>query len=173
VATCERHEEPILKSKKPLTISFNEEPREIKANTRVDWASQAFGARVVHATNEHYGPAAQVISPFSPLHMFDGLESARSRKLGHYEEVIIEFAKAIEIREIIFDFSFFVNNNPRELKILALENNSWVTIEEKVFAKPFAGSFLKLPSQKKGLFTQLKVQTIPDGGINRIHVYST
>ena len=64
---------------------------------------QAFGGKIVRSSNEHYGPAAQVISPFAPINMFDGLESARSRKAGNHEEVDIAFAKSTSIDSIECD----------------------------------------------------------------------
>jgi allantoicase/malate synthase/2-oxo-4-hydroxy-4-carboxy--5-ureidoimidazoline (OHCU) decarboxylase len=141
---------------------------------RVDLASSAWGAKILRASNEHYGPAAQVISPYPPLNMFDGLESARSREKGHSEEVVIELARAGTIDEIEIDFTYFVNNNPYEIQIEGLPESSteWQILIAKTFAKPFAGNQIRFALAGDVRWSQLKVTTFPDGGMNRIHVWT-
>ena len=167
----------IPKTHKPLSLKYEVAAPKIERNLAeikpINLVGLAFGAQLIKATNEHYGPAIQVISPFPAIHMFDGLESARSRQQGHSEEVIIGMAKISSIAKIILDFKFFINNNPREVKIEALtENNEWKTLVETDNVKAFAGHkkvYTLKPSEK---FKQLKLITLPDGGINRIEVYS-
>ncbi|NBU42187.1 MAG: hypothetical protein EBS51_15595, partial [Planctomycetia bacterium] len=109
-----------------------------------DLASAAFGAKVVEASNQHYGPAVQVISPWPPLHMFDGLESARSREPGHSEHVTIALARPARIGRIAIDFTHFVNNNPRELVVEGHAAGSWVTLVPRGHARaPHAGEGLR------------------------------
>ncbi|MGE3975257.1 MAG: serine hydrolase [Bdellovibrionales bacterium] len=171
-----RFSDVIPKTLKPLTISYSPTSEEITENYRrvkfdIDYASLAFGGSVVSATNEHYGPAAQVISPFPPINMFDGLESARSRTRGHNEEVVVKLGKEIKIERIVLDFQFFVNNNPLQVSIEALQNGKWKEIVKKTTVKAFAANkkeFLIHDSEKS---EQIKVRIYPDGGINRIHVY--
>ncbi len=122
----------------------------------------------VKATNEHYGPARQVISPYPALHMFDGLESARSRDLGHFEVAEIKFYQAKIISRIEFDFQFFVNNNPREISLEVKTESGWHKIKERFFVKPFAGKKWLCPLSEETKVEAIKVFTFPDGGINRI-----
>ncbi len=94
--------ESVPKTLKPLAPKFIASAESIKlrwatiddmmqTNPRkhflVDVASAAMGGSITRASNEHYGPAVQILSPFPPLSMFDGLESARSRMVGHFEDV--------------------------------------------------------------------------------------
>ena len=72
---------------KPSEIEIKNNLMQIKTGEELNLASLAYGAKLIKASNEHYGPAIQVISPFSPINMFDGLESARSRIKDHFEEV--------------------------------------------------------------------------------------
>lgn len=171
-----RYLRSIPKSKKPLTISYHEDANDIHKNflkaLKVDLASAAFGAKLISASNEHYGPAAQVISPFKPLHMFDGLESARSRDRGHNEEVVIGLAKAQILKRIELDFSYFVNNNPKEIQIEGFTTEGqWEILFGRKSVKEFAGNILEISVLSKSIFEQVKVKTFPDGGINRIHVF--
>lgn len=175
----ERFPDIIPKTRKPLTVPFkpltaSEIARNVqraqKAGRPIDYASAAFGGSLVAATNEHYGPAVQVISPFPPIHMFDGLESARSRKPGHFEEVIIRLGAEITLGTIIMDFKFFVNNNPRSVTIFAKQNNDWVILRESLDVKAFAGNQMAVRLNSTISTQELKFRTTPDGGINRIHV---
>jgi malate synthase len=163
--------------KKPLSIPYNPESDLTKLNwsrlnkgDEVNLSSMAFGARVLKASNEHYGPAVQVISPFAPMNMFDGLESARSRKAGHSEEVIVELARPDKIKRIEMDFTYFVNNNPLFVSVHALSKGEWVTLIAKNKVKAFAGSTKIFNLADNRIFEQVRVVTYPDGGMNRLRV---
>jgi allantoicase/CubicO group peptidase (beta-lactamase class C family) len=175
-----RFQDEIPKTKKPLTIPYNapsedEVARNMakarRAGKPIDFASAAFGATLVAATNEHYGPAIQVISPFPAIHMFDGLESARSRNSGHFEEVIIRLGAEINLGTVILDFKYFVNNNPRSVSIFALQGDQWIVLKDNVDVKAFAGNQMALKFDGQQRVHDLKIRTTPDGGINRIHAF--
>jgi malate synthase/allantoicase/CubicO group peptidase (beta-lactamase class C family) len=174
---CERFSDGIPKVKKPLSIPYAPTATEIVENSssvdqkEADYASAAFGAKVVGATNEHYGPAAQVISPLPPLNMFDGLESARSRVEGHFDEVTIKFEKMITPRKVILDFKYFVNNNPKAVEILLKTSGGWITVAGPNYVKPFAANQKEIILQKTIETDHIRIRTLPDGGINRVHVY--
>ncbi len=149
-----RYSDAIPKAKKPLTIPFA-------------------GSRVVHASNEHYGPAAQVISPFPPIHMFDGLESARSRVPGHHEEVTIALEHSARIKKVELDFTFFVNNNPVEVALWGRTPTGWIDLSGgRVPVKAFAGNRKIIPVNYAGEISEIRLETWPDGGVNRIRVFS-
>ncbi|MBC7429934.1 MAG: hypothetical protein H7336_15070, partial [Bacteriovorax sp.] len=114
----------------------------------------------------------QIISPFGPMHMFDGFESARSREKGHCEEVLIQLAKSIAVNRIEMDFSYFVNNNPFEISIQGLSNNEWITIVEKTNVKAFAGIKREFKISNDRKYEQIKVIAHPDGGVNRVRVFA-
>ena len=128
------------------------------------------GARVLKATDEHYAPAINVLSPIPPLNMFDGLESKRSRDPKHFEELIIELDNAQQINNITFDFTYFVNNNPKELSVWAKMNNEWKVLTNKFYCKPYYGNTLKLSYGGDITAQELKFNFFPDGGVNRIKI---
>jgi allantoicase len=141
----------------------------LKPGSEVDVASSAFGGKIVKATNEHYGPAVQVISPFPPLHMFDGMESARSRAPGHFEEVIIGLGKPSRLNRLELDFTYFVNNNPLEVSIHGLAaDGAWIPLVEKTNVKGYAANKIVFDIKNSSVLSQLKVTAHPDGGINRV-----
>ncbi len=175
VAQSEKFADEIAKTTKPLAAPYFPDQIEIKKNwdslkkgDEFDVANLAFGGKILYASNEHYGPAIQTISPFSPMHMFDGFESARSRVPGHFEKLIIQLAKAVVIHRVELDFCFFINNNPQEISIEGLHNNEWVSLVERTSVKAFAGNkkFFKISNSQT--FEQLKILVYPDGGINRV-----
>ncbi|MNL25242.1 allantoicase [compost metagenome] len=144
----------------------------LEPGAEVDVASSAYGGKIVKATNEHYGPAVQVISPYPPLHMFDGMESARSRAPGHFEEVIIGLGKPSRLNRLELDFTYFVNNNPLELSIHGLTGDKWIPLVEKMNVKGYAANKIVFEVTEKSILSQLKVTAHPDGGINRVKAFT-
>lgn len=175
-AVSQRYPLEIPKPQKPLPIFYEPSVSEINKNKMkapfVNGASAALGAKIIRATNEHYGPARQIISPFPPVHMFDGLESARSRQSGHYEEVEIQLSEPMVLSAIELDFQFFINNNPREVSIFGWHEDQWMPLFENFFTKPFAGTccLLRLPKNSIQV-SSLLLRTFPDGGVNRIRIF--
>jgi allantoicase/malate synthase/CubicO group peptidase (beta-lactamase class C family) len=172
-------DEKIPATKKPLTIFYQPSTQDIENNwkrfktgDKVNIASLALGAKLLKATNEHYGPAIQVLSPFPAINMFDGLESARSREPGHSEEVIISLAKTSSIDSIEMDFTYFVNNNPMFVSVEAKLNGEWTEIISKTKVKAFAGNKKIFKINSKSAISDLKVITYPDGGMNRLKVWA-
>jgi allantoicase len=103
--------------------------------------------------------------------MFDGLESARSRVEGHFDEVTIKFEKMITPRKVILDFKYFVNNNPKAVEILLKTSGGWITVAGPNYVKPFAANQKEIILQKSVKTDHISIRTLPDGGINRVHVY--
>lgn len=179
-----RFGEAIPKTRKPMTLPFQTTPDDVARTIArvaaagrgdtIDWASAAFGGEMLGATNEHYGPAVQVISPYPPLHMFDGLESARSREPGHYEEARIRLGKPVNIGRIELDFHYFVNNNPRDVEILAAmgPDGEWIPVVPRTWVKPFAGNCKVFDVNASETFDRILVRTHPDGGVNRVRVFA-
>lgn len=176
-AHCVRYTDPIPHCKKPLVLKYLATPEEIERNLAhfqhrpFDLACASFGGKLTRATNEFYGPAAQLLSPFPPLHMFDGLESARSREPGHVEEVEIELARKALIRRLVMDFQFFVNNNPLFVSVDAWNGEEWQEIIPHTRVKAFAANQKEFYLQQSCCSKRLRVRIYPDGGINRIHVF--
>jgi allantoicase len=167
--------EKIPHTKKPLSLPFKTTTEKIQQRLKksglVDLASKALGADVISASNEHYGPAAQVISPYRPLNMFDGMESARSRIPGHHEEVTIRLAKSARLERIELDYSYFVNNNPMHVCIEGKVADKWQTLVPKTLAKCFAGNKQDFKLKLTEEVSELRVKAYPCGGLNRVHAW--
>ena len=173
-------EDPIPKTLKPLAAPYTPSKDEIALNwknigstgSEFDVANIAYGGKILKASNEHYGPAIQIISPFGPMNMFDGFESARSRQKNHFEEAIIELGRPSVIHRIVVDFCYFVNNNPYALSFQGLPKGEWITIVDQKAVKAYAANECEFKIDSKLVFDQIRVIVHPDGGINRVRVYS-
>jgi allantoicase len=168
------YKEEVPKSKKPLSLAFKKDSKNASYSIdgKFDLASLANGASIESVSNEHYSPASSVLSPYAPLHMFDGFESARSRKPDHFEEAVIKLAHESTISSIVFDFKYFVNNNPKHLKVFGFREGQFHELGPKFSVKAFAANLKELKVADGKLYSKLKIQVYPDGGINRIHIYA-
>jgi allantoicase len=171
--------DPIPAPQKPLAPDYPASPERVKSQLkrmksgdRVDIASLAFGGRVLRASNEHYGPASRMISPFPPLHMFDGMESARSRTLDHFEEAHLKPGLPLPIEEIEMDFHYFVNNNPREVEVLGKVSGEWKTILPRIRVKEYAGTHFTAALTPAVVCEEIRLRVYPDGGMNRFKLWA-
>ena len=169
--------EKVAATVKPLNIQYDITEDEISKNWKnisgeFNLASSGLGARVLSATDEHYSSASHVLSPFSPINMFDGVESARSRTPGHFEEVVIELARAGQLHRIEMDFTYFVNNNPLEVSVDGLSHGKWINMIPRTPVKAFRGSKKVFEISQNEVIEQLKLRSFPCGGINRIKAFS-
>ncbi len=172
------YEEKVPQTKKPLSINYEVGPLEIKKNFEVvsgerNVASAALGAVVLSATDEHYSPASSVLSPFAPINMFDGMESARSRVPGHYEEVVIQLARPSALAKLQMDFTYFVNNNPLEVSVDGFTDGKWVSLVTKTNVKAFRGSVKQFELEDKAIYSELKIRSYPCGGMNRFKAFTS
>lgn len=174
--------EKIPQSQKPLSIPFILSEVEINNNLNAlqsfnvkkefNNASAYYGAKVLSASNQHYSPASSMLSPFGPINMFDGFETARSRVANHYDQVIVQLARKAKIHRLELEFTYFVNNNPQKISIHAFDGTEWHLLFDQYPVKRFAGNKVKLPVESNVEFEQIKLQTWPDGGVNRLKAYS-
>ena len=135
----------------------------------VDVASEKFGGKIIECTDEHYSPAYSILSSKSPGGMDDGLESSRSRG-NHNEEVVIGLDRLSDINQLEFDFSYFLNNAPRDLDVYGEVDGEWVPMTEKTWVKPWRGNRLRLDCTPIRT-NKIRLRLFPDGGINRFKVF--
>ncbi len=171
------YEEKIPQTVKPLAIKYEVTPEEIKKNWasvigEFNNASLSLGAKLISATDEHYSPASLILSPFAPIHMFDGLENARSRKLDSFEEVVVGLAKTAPIHRVEMDFTYFVNNNPLYVSLEGLCDGKWEPLIPKTFVKAFAGNRKDFQIESNVAISEVRLRSYPCGGLNRLKVFS-
>jgi malate synthase len=179
LARCVAYNDKVPQTNKPLFIPYQPNQKELDQNWNTinigenyNNASSALGASILKATDEHYSPAILVISPFSPINMFDGMESARSRIPGHFEEVVAKLSRPAPVKSIEMDFTFFVNNNPLEVAVDGLAESGWLPIVKKTNVKAYAGNKILFSTSNDSIFDQVRVHTYPCGGMNRFKILS-
>lgn len=168
-----------LPVKEQQRFKFNKDAENIRFSDTIPVTKKSLGpdpekylsfAKIVSASDEHYAPAKNVLSPFPPLNMFDGFESKRSRDIGHKEELVIELNEARKISSVICDFKYFVNNNPKKLSIFFEQGKHWQEVIKEFDCKPYAGNQLELKIPKESETKKIKFHFYPDGGVNRIKI---
>ena len=141
----------------------------INQHLPVDLSSTEYGGQIIECTDEHYSPAHLILSSDKPTGMEDGLESSRSRG-NHNEEVVVGLRNKALIKNFEFDFSYFINNSPREIDIYGDVEGQWVPIVKKMMVKPWAGNTLRLNCDSIQT-DKVRLRIFPDGGINRFKVF--
>jgi allantoicase len=139
-----------------------------------NYTSAELGASILKTGDEHYSYTVNVLSNIKPIGMFDGFESKRSREAGHSEEVIIQLGQKINPHCLRFDFTYFVNNNPRELQVdyRGQADEPWRVLIPRAEVKAFAGNIKDFIIREDHMVDQLRVTVYPDGGINRIQTFA-
>lgn len=116
----------VPQSKKPRTIPFE--------NSTI---------KVIRVTNVHYGPSNQLLSPYEPLHMFDGFE---------------------------LDFQFFRINNSVRVEISGKHSNKFeFFISQDV--KAYAGNRARFLLEEVKEVSELRLRVFPDGGMHRLMLF--
>jgi malate synthase len=150
-----RYDDNIPLVESPMTLSFDDSNADMY---------------IISASDEHYAPAKNILSPFQPLNMFDGLESKRSRAKGHKEEVIIGLKEKKKIKEIYFDFKYFINNNPQYISIYVEIDGEFKQVISNYWCKPYKGNELLINLGQEYRTQKVKINFLPDGGVNRIRL---
>jgi allantoicase len=176
-------EETIPTTDKPLQLEYLASPSKraenlacIETEERFNTASAFYGAELISASDEHYAPASLLISPYLPLSMFDGFESARSHNSEHQEVVEIKLACKTNISDLEFDFTYFVNNNPDFLSVEAcsnLDSDEWFEVIPRNPVKGFRAKQKSYELEKTVIASKVRLRIYPDGGVNRFKVFGT
>ena len=133
------------------------------------------GGRVVEVSNQHYGPASAVLSPFPPRGMHDGMETRRAREPNAMDFVTCELLVAVRLRRIEVDFTYFVNNNPVQMSIeVAGEDKVWRVITFRQNVKCYLANVMSVPIPVGlGPLRFVRVKAFPCGGFNRLRCMAT
>jgi allantoicase len=150
----------------------------------IDLAQPRLGAEVIAATDDFFAPKERLISPgpavFIPDRFddngkwMDGWESRRKRVAGH-DHCIIRLC-AGTIHGVDIDTSHFTGNYPPQASIDGCRSDSdpdhdtqWHELIPKTDLQGDAHHYL--PVQDRGIWTHLRLNIYPDGGVARLRVY--
>ena len=157
-------------------------------NGMIDLAQSRLGTKVVFKTDEFFAPAKRIINPWPPIFKegvfdkhgkwMDGWETRRKRGKGH-DYLILKLGKPGRIYKVDVDTSYFSGNQPRQISLDACfsnkkvpnKNSKWVKIIKKKSTKPNSHHFFNV--NNKSIFTHVKLNIYPDGGVARIRIYGS
>jgi allantoicase len=160
----------------------------IFANGLIDLAQSRLGSKVVFKTDEFFAAASRIINPLPPIFKegvfdshgkwMDGWETRRKRKKGH-DYLIVKLGKPGKISKVDIDTSFFNGNQPMHVSLEACfsKNNipskkiKWNKILNNKKTKANSHHFFKIKS--KTIYSHIKLNIFPDGGVARLRVYGS
>jgi allantoicase len=148
-------------------------------------ADPRLGASVVSASDEWFAPKERLIEPHPPRFIpgkyddhgkwMDGWETRRKRAPGH-DHCVVMLAKTGRIRGFCIDTSHFTGNHPTAASVDACrssdapnESTNWAEVLPPV---PLEGDAQHLHQvDNDGLWTHVRFNIYPDGGVARLRVY--
>ena len=159
----------------------------IFTNGLIDLAQPRLGTKIIYKTDDFFASANRIISPTIPVFKegvfdkhgkwMDGWESRRKRTSGH-DYIVLKLGKPGIISKIDVDTSHFNGNQPAMVSIDGAFSNSnkinqlkWSSILPKKKVKANSHHFFSI--KNKRIFTHIKFNIFPDGGVARLRLYGS
>ena len=160
--------------------------KNIYLNGLINLAQTRLGTKIVYKTDEFFAPASRILNPTPPIFKegvfdkhgkwMDGWETRRKRGSGH-DYLILKLGKPGRIKKIDIDTSFFNGNQPNKVSLQACiskqnlpnKKTKWITILNKKKTKPNSHHFFNISN--KSIFTHVKFNIFPDGGVARLRIF--
>ncbi|KAI8070613.1 allantoicase [Gilbertella persicaria] len=154
----------------------------------IDLASAALGSTIVAVTDEFFAPATNMINPAPPVHApgrfvetgawMDGWETKRHNP--NYDWAIIKLGFSGSFKGFDIDTHYFTGNQAPFASVDAAvvpigadaqsADIEWKEILPKVELPPSQHNVFVL-EKETGVYTHLRLNNIPDGGIARFRAY--
>ncbi|EIE83089.1 hypothetical protein G6F46_004921 [Rhizopus delemar] len=154
----------------------------------IDLASSALGSSIVKVTDEFFAPAINMINPAPPIHApgkfvetgawMDGWETKRHNP--NYDWAIIKLGFPGSFQGFDIDTHYFTGNQAPFASVDAAfipegtdaesDQVNWVEILPKVPLPPTQHNLFVLEKETE-IYTHLRLNNIPDGGIARFRAY--
>ena len=159
----------------------------IFTNGLIDLAQPRLGTKVIYKTDDFFASANRIINPENPVFKegvfdkhgkwMDGWESRRKRTSGH-DYIILKLGKPGKISKIDVDTSHFNGNQPAMVSVEGAQSISnkinhlkWITLVPKKKVKANSHHFFSVKNKK--IFTYIKFNIFPDGGVARLRLYGS
>jgi len=152
----------------------------------IDLAQKRLGSKVVYQTDEFFAKASRITESAEPIFIpnkfdmhgkwMDGWETRRKRDAGH-DYLIIHLGKKGIISKANIDTTHFNGNQPSFASIEACYSKKnipskeakWKTILNKKKIKPNSRNIFT--TNNRSIFTHIKLNIFPDGGVARLRLY--
>jgi allantoicase len=154
---------------------------------RINMADERLGAVALFATDDFFAPMARMLNPNPPEwragvyddngKWMDGWESRRRRDQGH-DYCVVQLAAPCTLAVLEIDTRYFTGNYPPYASVLACrldkapdEHTQWTELLPYSPLKGDQGNLFEIESA--GIWTHLKLNIFPDGGVARFRAYGT
>jgi allantoicase len=149
-------------------------------------ADPRLGATVVFATDDFFADKARLIAPSEPVFVsgkyddngkwMDGWESRRKRVAGH-DAAIVKLARPGAIEAIEIDTRHFTGNYPPAASLEACVSETdvppisatWSALTPVTSLNGDDRRYLEIANP--GVFTHVRLNIVPDGGVARLRIY--
>ena len=156
------------------------------AGKMINLVEPRLGSKVIFKTDDFFASANRIINPNPPIFKegvfdkhgkwMDGWETRRKRNKGH-DYLILKLGRPGKIHKVDIDTSYFNGNQPSKISLdacysknkLPNKNTKWIKILKKKTTKPNSHHFFNI--KNKSIFTHIKLNIYPDGGVARIRIY--
>lgn len=161
-----------------------EQPDELKNLTNL--ADLRIGAEVVDCSDQFFAEAKRMLAFDAPIFIenefddhgkwMDGWETRRKRHAG-YDWCVVKLGVAGRIQAVDIDTTFFTGNYPASASVEAcyapdgdLSTVAWQPVLENSILGPSQHHIFQT-QQQKHVFTHIRLNIFPDGGIARLKIY--
>ena len=156
-------------------------------NGMIDLAQPRLGSKIVYKTDDFFGPVERLISSGEPIwkegiydengKWMDGWETRRRRNKEH-DYLILHLGREGSISKININTTFFNGNQPQFASIEGCNSKNlipnsktkWKLILKKTKLLANKKNLYK-SKDNKSVFTHIKFNIYPDGGVARLRLY--
>lgn len=159
----------------------------IFTNGLIDLAQPRLGTKIIYKTDDFFASANRIINPTEPVFKIgvfdkhgkwmDGWESRRKRTTGH-DYIIIKLGRPGIIKKVDVDTSHFNGNQPAMVSIEGSYSKSdklnqfrWQPLLSKKKTKADSHHYFTIKNNQ--VFTHIKFNIFPDGGVARLRLYGS
>ncbi|MDF1764716.1 MAG: allantoicase [Oleibacter sp.] len=153
----------------------------------VDLASRQLGGQVLSCSDDFFAEMENLIKPEAPIFItdkytdrgkwMDGWETRRKREVG-YDWAILRLGASGHIVGFNVCTRFFAGNAPQQISIEGCRSmgtptadTQWTSLLEHNDIKPDSDNFIDLTQGLDQIWTHLRLNIFPDGGVARLRVY--
>jgi allantoicase len=159
----------------------------IFTNGLIDLAQPRLGTKVIFKTDDFFASANRIIDPLPAVFKeglfdkngkwMDGWESRRKRTKGH-DYIVLRLGKPGFVKKVDVDTSHFNGNQPAMISIEGANSSlnktnqlKWEPLLSKKETRANSHHFFTINNKK--IFTHIKFNIFPDGGVARLRLFGS
>ncbi len=149
-------------------------------NELVDLAASVNGGRALACSDMFFSPMNNIVAPGRGVNMGDGWETRRRRGPGH-DWLIAKLACAGRIQRVLIDTCHFKGNYPDSFTLEATRTDrdditaadiQWTPLISNTKLQAHTEHYFQQEiSDKQALFTHVRLNIYPDGGVSRMRIF--